>query len=51
MGFWVCELWWCLIFNWICLVIKMCVCVCVYVVGPLVLAAEASGGSSKKVYY
>ena len=36
-----------------CLVIKMCVCVCVCVcvAGPLVLAAKASGGSSKKVYY
>ena len=30
-----------------CLVIKMCVCVA----GPLVSATEASGGSSKKVYY
>ena len=43
MGFWVCELCWYLIFNWICLVIKLCVCVCVYVAGPLVSAAKVIG--------
>ena len=43
MGFWVCKLWWCLIFNLICLVIELRVCVCLSVVGPLVLAVEAIG--------
>ena len=43
MGFWVCKLCWYFIFNWICLVIKLCVCVCVYVARPLVSTAVVIG--------